>query len=189
MPIEGKSLEAVSQQFCDQLNRLLVKTISERRLVLISVGQRINISFRKGSGYAERAELNTRFGEMGLFIGLICDATEVERRLFRLSVFSYKYSLTPTDSNDPLCRWEYLKEWPKEDDRWCRHHLQGDIPVSIANQNVSLNDLHLPTGYVTIEDIIRFCIVDLGVAPLSGDWHKILEESYQRFKGEPTDYL
>src|SRR5262245_8616189 len=152
MPIEGRSLEDVSQQFCDQLDRLLAKTISERRLVLISVGPRINISYRRGSGYPERAELKTCFGQIGLYIGLICDAEEIGRRRFRLSVSAYKYSLTPIGSNDPLCRWEYLKQWPKEDDRWCRHHLQGDIPVSIADNRVSLNDLHLPTGYVTIED-------------------------------------
>jgi hypothetical protein len=189
MPIEGRSLETVSQEFCDQLNHLLARTICERHLVLIRLGTRLTISFRGGTGYPEQATLNTRFGEIGLYIGLICDATKIKRRLFRLSVSSYKYSLTPIGSSDPLCRWEYLKQWPKEHDRWCRHHLQGDIPVSIADRNVSLNDLHLPTGYVTIEDIIRFCIVDLSVDPLSDNWHEILEASYRQFKQEPTDYL
>jgi hypothetical protein len=47
---------------------------------------------------------------------------------------------------------------------------------------IPMDDLHLPTGYVPIEEIIRFCIVDLGVAPISGDWARILDESYREFR-------
>jgi hypothetical protein len=49
---------------------------------------------------------------------------------------------------------------------------------------VRLNDLHLPTGFTTIEDVLRFCIVDLAVAPLSPEWDQVLNESYQTFKGD-----
>jgi len=45
-----------------------------------------------------------------------------------------------------------------------------------------LNDLHLPTGYVLLEEIIRFCIVDLGVRTLDADWNKTLEDSEEKFK-------
>jgi hypothetical protein len=37
---------------------------------------------------------------------------------------------------------------------------------------------------MTIEEVLRFCIVDLGVPPISRRWHEILEESYQRFKDD-----
>jgi len=40
-----------------------------------------------------------------------------------------------------------------------------------------LNDLHLPTGWVRLEEVLRFCIVDLGVRPLSPRWHEALVES------------
>jgi endoglycosylceramidase len=46
--------------------------------------------------------------------------------------------------------------------------------------------LHLPTGFVALEDVLRFCIVDLGVNPLSDGWHDVLEESYRLFKTEFT---
>lgn len=46
----------------------------------------------------------------------------------------------------------------------------------------TLNTWHLPTGFVTIEDILRFCIVDLGVPALNTTWHQRLEESYSAFK-------
>ncbi len=183
-PIEGKSLEAVSRRFSDQLNRLLAKTISQHRLVALAIPKRgVNIAFRQ-SGIVETAKLKTRFGEMELFIGLLCDAAEVERKLRRLFIAEYKYTLTLKGSTEPLWRWEYVRRWPRETDRWCRHHVQGAIPVSIGRQSISLNDLHLLTGYVTLEEIIRFCLVDLKVKPLSSDWHEILQKSYQQFKRE-----
>jgi hypothetical protein len=185
MPIEGKSLEAVSRKFCDNLNRLLAKTISQQRLVALTLpGRGVNIAFRQ-SGIADTAKLKTHFGEMELFIGLLCGAAQIKRNRFRPFVSEYRYTLTPKGSADPLCRWEYVRKWPRDTDRWCRHHVQGDIPVSIGGQTISLNDLHLPTGYVTLEEIIRFCLVDLGVKPLSPDWHAILEKSYRQFKLEP----
>ena len=65
MPIDGRSVEAVSQQFCDKLNRLLAKTISERRLVTLRLGERVQIAFRK-SGITDPAILQTKFGAMGV---------------------------------------------------------------------------------------------------------------------------
>lgn len=93
----------------------------------------------------------------------------------------YKYMITPEGAEEALWRWEYVKDWP-EGAEWCRHHLQGDIRLDISGQELELDDVHLPTGYVTIEEIIRFCIVDLGVKPLTKDWHQVLEDSYQTFK-------
>jgi hypothetical protein len=47
-----------------------------------------------------------------------------------------------------------------------------------------MNDLHLPTGWVAFEDIVRFCIDDLDVTPLSVSWHEVLDASYARFTTE-----
>lgn len=185
MPIEGDSLSDAGQQFCNYLNWLLAKTISQRRLVLLQVRgmpSKINIAFRE-KGHGDTAKLKTRFGEIGLYIGLVCGATQAARGRFRLFVPTYRYSLTPKNSKQPLWRWEYVKDWPPGG-RWCRHHLQGDIPVRVGQTPVSLNELHLPTGYVPVEELLRFCIVDMGVRPLSNDWHEILSDSYERFKGE-----
>jgi hypothetical protein len=56
-------------------------------------------------------------------------------------------------------------------------NLQGPILLSFGPATVSLNSLHLPTGYVTLEDVIRFCIHDLGMPPLSADWDETLIQS------------
>jgi hypothetical protein len=42
--------------------------------------------------------------------------------------------------------------------------------------------LHVPTGWVTIEEVIRFLIQELHVTPLSQNWDAILRESEQSFR-------
>jgi hypothetical protein len=42
----------------------------------------------------------------------------------------------------------------------------------------------LPTAFVTIEEVLRFCIVDLGARALDRNWHDVLTKSYQMFKGD-----
>lgn len=67
---------------------------------------------------------------------------------------------------------------------YCRHHVQGPIHFGITDRDRvegSLQRWHLPTGPVAIEDIIRFCIVDLGIEPLDAGWGDILKRSYDRF--------
>jgi hypothetical protein len=59
------------------------------------------------------------------------------------------------------------------DATWCRQHVQGPIPLGIHNcegDEANLNRWHLPTSAVAIEDVLRFCITDLGVQALSDDW-------------------
>lgn len=71
----------------------------------------------------------------------------------------------PAGADDPLFRWEFVR-FPSSGSFWCRNHLQGPINIGVGGRTVNLNDWHLPTGLVPIEEIIRFCIVDLGVPPL-----------------------
>lgn len=52
---------------------------------------------------------------------------------------------------------------------------------------IDLNKAHLPTGWVTIEEVIRFLIVALGVDPPCGqEWPKKLAESQRAFYPEDT---
>lgn len=182
MPIEGRTLEEAAQKFRDHLNAVLAKTVTRTPLIMLRLKNTglFQITFRQ-AGRVIEPQLKTRFGSFGLYIGQFCGSTTADHK-HRLYTARYRYMLTPKDTDQPLFRWEYVRKWPAENQRWCRHHLQGNLPLLISGQRTSLNDLHLPTGYVTIEEILRFCIVDLAIKPLSRDWHGSLEESYQLFK-------
>ena len=182
MPIRGRTLRKAAQNFCNHANRVLNRTVTKTRLLVIDVPPRVQVTFRQG-GRPVEAKLQTRFGPIGLYFGQVCDSVVDQDGLHTLRTIEYKYTLTPAGADEPLLRWEYVKHLPPGAE-WCRHHLQGPVDLEIHRHSVPLDDLHLPTGYVTFEEVLRFCIVDLGVRPLHRDWSAILRQSYEQFKAE-----
>jgi hypothetical protein len=184
VPYVGATLKDAARQFCDALNRVLNTTVTKARLVEFGPKDQPNarrqVAFRQ-AGSPISAPLNSRFGIVGLYIGQVCDSIETKQGRQFITA-EYRYTLTPEGANEALLRWEYVRQ---PDGQWCRHHLQGPVALAMGRGDpVPLNDLHLPTGYVTIEEVLRFCIVDLGVEPLSKDWDAILTASYEKFKAE-----
>lgn len=188
MPIESGTLEDAARIFCEHLNGVLNRTVTETRLVWVHVRAQPlgEVAFRQ-AGAPTRAPLRTRFGPMWLSLGQLCGSRTVPGGRQRLYTARYKYTLTRDGTQEPLFRWEYIRQLPSPEARWCRHHLQGDVPLPLHDgaTRLTLDDLHVPTGFTTVEEVLRFCITDLGVDPLSGEWDRILTESYERFK---TDF-
>ena len=187
MPIRGRSLAHAVRIFVDHLNTVLHSTVTQTPLSfeVVPSQNRANIRFR-AHGNSTTAVLATRFGRMGLYIGQVCGAPRDADDTYILRTISYRYALYRDGIDEPILRWEYVR-FPGANAQYCRHHIQGPIAVPLADapdRHPSLNDWHLPTGWVTIEEVLRFCIVDLGVRPLSPNWDSILRESYERFKTE-----
>ncbi len=62
-------------------------------------------------------------------------------------------------------------------------HQMGVSPVTTHHPHrggtavgVDFSKAHIPTGRVTLQDVLRFAIVDLGVAPLRDDWPLLLKD-------------
>lgn len=178
MPITGRTPREAAQKFCDHVNRVLAKTVTRARVIPLEVRgvPRIQITFRQ-AGQPTTALLRSRFGPVKFYFGQVCDSVVRPDKLHELRTVTYTYTLTPDRTVKPLLRWEYVRE-PAPEDRWCRHHFQGPIMLEVNQHKVSLDDMHLPTGYVSFEEVVRFCIVDLKVPMLSRDWDKTLRASY-----------
>ncbi len=139
----------------------------------------MNIAFVQG-GRPTTARLQTRFGPVRLFVGQVCGSVLSTEGRHRLRILKYAYRLTAEGADEPTLRWEYDSDPADPRARWCRRHLQGPAPLRFGRGGETfMNDLHVPTGWLPIEEVIRFCIVDLGVRPLSPGWHRVLEESYR----------
>jgi hypothetical protein len=182
-----RRLGAAVRPILDELNHLLNRTLTQRSLVATESPtspegrQRVQFGFRVG-GRVVAARLETRYGSVGLSVGRIYE-TAAGRDLRSPRLIRYRYALHAADDAEPVIRWEYDGRPVDHSARWCRHHIQGTVPVPLGGRSVPLNQLHTPTGEVLIEEVIRFCIVDLGVEPLSGDWDEILIESRGRNEG------
>jgi hypothetical protein len=171
----------------DELNRLLNRTLTHYRLVATESPpspegrQRVQLGFR-ALGRVVAAGLETRYGRLGLYVGRIYEAS-VDLDLPSPRLVRYRYALHSVEDAEPVIRWEYDGRPADESARWCRYHIQGTVPVRLGGRVVPFNELHTPTGDVPIEEVIRFCIVDLGAEPLDGDWNEILVESRRRNAG------
>lgn len=61
-------------------------------------------------------------------------------------------------------------------------HPRGKSPIATPHLHVRVNiqigerwlgKVHLPTGFVTIEDVVRLAIHELGATPLREDWEQL----------------
>ena len=77
-------------------------------------------------------------------------------------------------------RLQYVSRAVDPSARWSRHHVQFHRDSQSSSPDFSLSKLHIPTGSVTIEDVIRFLIADLGVPPLTEQWEEDLRRSERR---------
>ena len=187
MPITGKTLAAAVSDFCDALNRLFNTTVTHQRLTAVEVGSHFVLSFRDPAGGRFGKPMAVPLGasgSYGLAVAQHCDSV-VDGSQHILRTLRYRYALylpSPEPDPEPVLRWEYEKYRKDNVGLWCRHHLQGTVPIDLGQGPRTLNSYHLPTGYVTIEEVLRFLIVELGVPPLNGDWDATLDASYDAFK-------
>jgi len=190
MAARRPELPGAVRGFRDRLNTLLHRTITPQPLIMTGAtpaadgAQRMQFTFRQGGPVL--AELQSRVGVLGLYVGQVCEARPSDQDGPPIRTVNYRYALhVGTDINsEPVMRWEFDRRPADPQAQWSRRHLQGPIPLSFGPTTVSLNDLHLPTGYVTLEDVIRFCVHDLGVPAIRSDWNDILIQSYREFKDQ-----
>ena len=185
MPIAGASLPDAARQFCDHFNRVLSTTITHARLSPLYVRGNpfATISFRR-YGEPATATLTSNYGMLELYLQQWCGSFERDgRHILRTEKYRYAIGLTP--EQEPLFRWEYERA-PDALNKHPRHHLHLDTFVTVHGRSVSLKVLHVATGYLPFEELIRFCIVELGTPPLQANWEEVIEESYRLFRAEFT---
>jgi hypothetical protein len=184
VPIVGETPEDAIGRFVDHVNDVLSRTITVRPLKALLVPRKglAYISFPRRNGSPTAARLDTRFGPMRFLFGQVLGTDPVDGR-FQLYTRSYGYKLTMADDRQPFVRWEYVKPYGVGALK-CRHHLQGPIALTMGQTTAALDGFHLPTGWVTFEEVVRFCIVDLEAPSRTKSWNEVLLESYRRFKEE-----
>ena len=61
-------------------------------------------------------------------------------------------------------------------------HVHADHRLS----GLSLSKLHIPTGRVSFEQVVRFLVDDFQVVPQRHDWRDVIAESEERFRAFRT---
>lgn len=53
----------------------------------------------------------------------------------------------------------------------------GQIEMGRNQAPLDLAEMHIPTGFVTLEDVVRLLITEFGITPLRSDWDALLTEN------------
>jgi hypothetical protein len=125
---------------------------------------------RAGNGL--RLEIRHRF---------TVERTDGSREPWRVSTAEYVYEVAD-ERDDLIAAWHWHPATVEQEDRahWPHVHAYGD------RETMTLHKLHLPTGRVSIEALVRFLIDDLDVTPRRTDWRAIINRHEAIFQSERT---
>jgi hypothetical protein len=174
----------VFRQFRDHISRLLNQTITDAPLSLTHVKDRpyAQFAFRDESNVAMAAPLFSG----GLFLAVAQDLAVEQQpdKTWRLRTVRYSYHVLDGSSPDSgwIIRWEYVSHSRRRDEH-PRHHVHIPTVLDTPAGKIDLNKLHLSTGWVTIEEVIRFLIAEVGVKPKAENWDEELIKSEELFRG------
>lgn len=187
MPIEGRTPRDCFSKFEGHVRPLMAAVFGHSQYVgrLIHSDEVLGLSLRA-------VPLVTSHNDSTLFFFMTHEnrAAEVGRgkSAYRLETQQYSYRIQPTAElrDRAIIRWEYNRDTPT--DHHCRHHMHVKAEVGIGGDaKLNLDRLHTPTGWVLMEEVLRFLIVELGVIPACGDeWPKVLVEGERKFFEEFT---
>lgn len=96
-------------------------------------------------------------------------------REFGVTTVAYEYRLTDTEGQEILAF-----HWHPQGLSRVTHphlHLSGRLaPLQVGRglDTIQLGDIHIPTGYVLPEDVVRLLIEELGVRSRLPDWDALL---------------
>jgi len=175
----GDSPTDVFRVFHDHLNDLLHHTITDAPLVQIIKGDRAFLEFRQAG-----ASVAVNVGKgYHLYLNQALKAKRQKKKEYRLKTLTYAYRIAegPKLEEEWFWRWEYVSR-EHQDGLHPRNHCHLPLDLDCLGQNLPLNKLHIPTGWVTIEEVIRFLIHELKVKPKSAEWDKHLRDSEEKFR-------
>jgi hypothetical protein len=186
MPIVEHSAKQCFDRFADQIRPLIASTLTKQYQVRVSSTPSSTVAllvFAQPDG--RLVPLKTSMGK------LYFSATQQLRTVardgdkYRLETIAYSYRLqTRPDASGPeskaFLRWEYKRRDSHEGH--CRHHFHADAQVAAGARPLDLDKCHLPSGWVMLEEVVRFLIYELGVKPPCGKkWSELLSASEKSF--------
>ena len=113
----------------------------------------------------------------------LIDTGEPGQHRYKVVTLGYQYSLETVERREVL-----IYQWsPEGTGRTTRPHLHVGRrllreSIEVGDRSVRLPKLHVPTGRVAIEDVVRFAIAELGVTPRRVDWKEVLDRNQLAFE-------
>jgi hypothetical protein len=105
---------------------------------------------------------------------------------YRLRTLAYSYRISdgPHRTDHWLIRWEYTARDlnAQEPALHPRHHCHVNTEVLFCGKLRDLVGMHIATGWITIEEVIRFLIQEFGANSKDDNWDSLLIDSEAMFR-------
>lgn len=99
---------------------------------------------------------------------------EGERGPYKVKTTAYQYVFTDEDENELLAyQWH-----PDSTVRFPHIHIGSSSKIA----QKTANKIHLPTGRIALEQVLRLAVEEFGVKPLKDKWGAVLKETQGRFE-------
>lgn len=182
MSFIARTSRDVFHVFQDHLNKTLNRTLTRYRLrsfLRLTKSAHASLAFFNNRGVAIAVPLPPTPWYLSINYEL---RAVPEGKDYGLEILEYQHRLHRTSSIDDEAdvRFEYVSPVTDPDFPYSRHHVQFHREFQDVRDGFSPNTLHIPTGGVSIEHVIRFLIVDLGVPPLTAQWEAELQANKER---------
>jgi hypothetical protein len=180
--ISGRTPHECYEEFRQHVASLVAATLSRTEVIKVTVaGPTATLGFARSP-----IQLDGSRGPIYFSLAQLLD-TERNPKTKRqeLRTRKYWYHLKDTRDGEAAIRWEYDPAvMPR-----CRNHVQFSGPAFVfAGAPLDLKHLHLPTGWVLMEEVFRFLISELGVrAPCGEGWSDELRKYARKFRQTFTD--
>jgi hypothetical protein len=97
---------------------------------------------------------------------------------YAISVVSYEYRLLDHDEREILAfHWHPVGLSAVVDPHLHLSSRLNPIEMGRNQEPLPLGDMHILTGFVTLEDVVRLLISEFGIRPRHADWDAILREN------------
>lgn len=137
-----------------------------------------------GLGEQGRRPVALRDGRyLRVMVACYLDTADERGGLLKVSESSFQYQSDP-DGRDWIVRYDYMRE-PGGDPHPAAHvQVRGQLHADVLPKRRPLERVHLPTGRVSLEAVIRLLIEQFEVPPTEppGVWRAVLSESEQAFQ-------
>jgi hypothetical protein len=174
----------VITEFHRHIEKLLHSTITDAPVSLVEYRKSVsNLEARLALGGKADDPKAVPLKPIQWYLALSQNVAAIRDKKGNWHLRTLQYSYRLQDGQGLDSRWFFRFEYKSREvlDRLHpRHHLHLPASLDCGSRNVNLAKVHIPTGWVTIEELLRFLISELGVKTKSKNWDSILRKSEEK---------
>jgi hypothetical protein len=174
-----KQARRAAREFADLISRDVNATVSECPVSFLELAEGSELGIVAHYDGRIPAPMQMKNGRY-LFLYQLLGLRHPERYLTTIE-YRYVYQETP-DPDSWIFRYEYQRE-PLEDYPYPKAHLHLNADPTSYPGTKAFPKLHIPTGRVTVEAVLRHLLDEHGVPCISPHWQSVLSEGEKAYAG------